>query len=305
MNRTKVDWLSLRSHVGEGPELAGVLRSVFGQVGELLNLAPRTSGWQGYRYASDVRLGDMQAGLVAWGGDHQRGWVHLSLSGQGCQWVQDWDAAQDALSTLPGMDLRRVDLALDTGDRSVTHEAVVEAYRNGAFTTRGRPPKCQRIESERPEDGRTVYIGSRENDVFLRGYEKGKQLAAGTTWTHIDGVAIEDMYRLEVELKAKSRALPLDVIDQRDQYFAGCYPYLRHVLADVEPQIMVLDRHLGPKLELERALEHIRHQYGRTLYTALVVEGGDIGAVWQRIVAREHNPRLLQAGVLLEEQANA
>jgi DNA relaxase NicK len=300
MNRTKVDWLSLRFREDDAtPHLVPVLRSVFGSLGPLLNLSPRIHGWQGYRHSSDVRVGDSQCGLLAYGGEHQRGWAHLSLSGQGCAYVQDWDCAQDALATLPGMDLRRVDLALDTAGREVTHEAVIEAYRRGEFTTHGRPPKCQRIESERPEDGRTVYIGARGNDVFFRGYEKGLQLAAGTTWTHIDDVPIEDMYRLEVELKAKSRPLPQDVIDQRDQYFAGCYPYLRHVLRDVEPQIMLRDRHFTAKLELERALEHIRYQHGRTLFTALTVKHGDIGDVWSRIVGREHSKRLLDAGVLL------
>jgi DNA relaxase NicK len=107
------------------------------------------------------------------------------------------------------------------------------------------------------------------------------------------------MYRLELELKAKSGELPADLIDNRDQYFAGAYPYLQHVLHDVVPEIMVIDRKLAPRLTLERALEHIREQYGSTLFTALTVHQGDIGAVWSKVCGRTHNDALLRAGALL------
>lgn len=297
-NQTHIDWLSIRTQA-EIPEVCTALRRVFGSLGGSVSLAHRSRGWQGYRQAADVLLTDMQVGLIAYGGDNQRGWVHVSLSGQGCQWVPDWDTAQEELEGLAALDYRRVDIALDTVGQEVGHDTVVNAYRAGMFTTNGRPPKCNRVESERPEDGRTVYIGSRTNDKFFRGYEKGKQLADGSGLTHIGGVPVEDMYRLELELKAKSGALPGDLIDQRDQYFAGAYPYLQHVLRDVEPQIMVIDRKLAPQLDLDRRLETIRTMFGTTLFTALTLAEGDIGAVWERIVGREHNTDLLRAGVLL------
>ena len=64
---------------------------------------------------------------------------------------------------------------------------------------------------------------------------------------------------------------------------------------------MVIDRRLAPRLTLERALEHIREQYGSTLFTALTVHQGDIGGVWSKIVGRVHNEGLLRAGALLVE----
>ena len=302
-SRTIVDWLAVRTQA-EVPQVAEAVRGIFGPLRDVFTLSHRPRGWQGYRSAADVLLADMSVGLMAWGGEHQNGWVHLSLSGTGCAWVRDWDLAQEELQKLPSLSLRRCDIALDTIGRQVTHDAVVGAYRAGMFTSPGRPgrpPKCNRIESERPEDGRTVYIGSRENDKFFRGYEKGLQLAAqsGDTLTHIGGIPVGDMYRCELELKAKSGALPADLIDARDQYFAGAYPYLQHVLHDVVPEIMVIDRRLAPRLNLERALEHIRSQYGSTLFTALTVHQGDIGAVWERICGHTHNESLLRAGALL------
>lgn len=281
------------------------VRTLYGTLAGSVQMEPRARGWNGYENAADIRMAGANLGLIAWGGDNQRGWLSVSLSGSGCDWVTDWEEAPEVLRELPELTYRRVDIALDTKDGSVNHEGVLQAYREGRFTTSGRPPKCQRIESERPEDGRTIYVGSRENDKFFRGYEKGLQLAATIrtpgVCTHIDGVPVEDLYRLELELKAKAADLPEDLIERRDQYFAGSYPYLQHVMQDVEPEIMVLDRRLAPTLSMQAALENIRAQYGSTLFTALVAHHGDIGAVWAKVCGKEHNEALLRAGALLVE----
>ena len=55
----------------------------------------------------------------------------------------------------------------------------------------------------------------------------------------------------------------------------------------------------APQLDLAAALATVRDQYGKTLFTAMAAYGGDVLAVWDRIVGREHNERLLEAGVLL------
>lgn len=296
--RTHVDWWAFRTRAEVAP-LQSELQRAFGRLGEHVRLLPRRTGWQGYEQSAEIHLADMRVGLCAYGGERQRSWVYCSISGEGCRWVNDWEEAQDRCASLDAYELRRVDLALDTVGQEVCHDTVVKAYRQGGFTRGGRPPKCTRLEPERPEDGRTVYVGGRENDVFLRGYEKGRQLVAGTDITHIDGVPVEDMYRLELELKSRSGALPTDLIDRRDQYFAGAYPYLQHVLHEVHPEIMVIDRRVPPMLELDAALGHIRRQWGDTLFTALVVKHGDIGAVWEKICGKQHNERLLRAGALM------
>jgi phage replication initiation protein len=297
MQRTKVDWLAGRARVNPGA-LMPALVPVFGHFGQFVRIEQRSRGWMGYECSADLRVMDMTAGMVAWGGDHQRGWAHVSITGQGCDWVPDWDAAQDSLSSLDQWEPRRVDIALDTFKRETSHEDMLAAYRAGGFTTRGRPPKCQQIIGEDPADGRTIYVGSRTSDKFLRGYEKGLQLARPGA-THIDGVPVEDWYRVECEFKAKEGPLPQDIIDRRDQYLAGAYPYLQTLLADVEPEILVNLRERIPQLDLAAALEQVRTQYGRTLFTALVAYGGDFGAVWSKVVGTEHSLDLVRAGVLL------
>jgi phage replication initiation protein len=299
--RTIVDWFAgrTRSPIDVVPD---ALRPFFGFEGQYLDLALRGRGWLGYESSADIRVLGANVGIAAWGGTHQKGWTHVSLSGSGCAWVQDWDRAQDSLQSLSGWENRRVDIALDTFARESSHESVLAAYRSGGFTTSGRPPKLQQIIGEDPADGRTIYIGKREGDKFLRCYEKGRQLAAGQPGlTHIDGVPVADWYRVEAELKVKDRPLPGDIIDRRDQYLAGCYPYLAGLLSEVEPEILVNLRERVPQLDLSAALENIRCQYGRTIFTALAAYGGDIGAVMAKISAREHNLDLVRAGVLTVE----
>jgi hypothetical protein len=206
--RTIVDWFAgrTRSPIDVVPD---ALRPFFGFEGQYLELSRRGRGWLGYESSADIRVLGANVGIAAWGGAHQKGWTHVSLSGSGCAWVQDWDRAQDSLQSLSGWENRRVDIALDTFARESSHESVLAAYRSGGFTTSGRPPKLQQIIGEDPADGRTIYIGVREGDKFLRCYEKGRQLAAGQPGlTHIDGVPVADWYRVEAELKVKDRPLP-------------------------------------------------------------------------------------------------
>jgi phage replication initiation protein len=296
--KTTIDWLACRF---QAPieTVQNALGDVFSDVPMPVIVRPRKSGWQGYDASADVLLGDMQVGMLAFGGERQRGWSYCAITGRGCEWVSDWDRAQDRLAELDRFETRRVDIALTTTHRKVTHEAVIEAYRGGLFATNGRPPKMTRIESERPEDGRTCYVGNRERDKFLRGYEWGIKNFAGTEVAEVDGCPIEDMYRLELELKAKTAALPVDLIDRRDEYFAGAYPYLQTVLPEVRSEILVMQRERGPQLDLKRRLQAIRQQWGSTLFTAMVANHGDFGSVWAQIVGSTHNDDLVRAGVLL------
>lgn len=303
MSFTKVDWLRFRA-TSEVPDVLAGVRAFFGPLGASVSAKPRNSGLTGFNQSARLLLGDMQVGMLAFGGEHQRGWVQVDISGRGCEWVHDWAEAVDSLGKLDRYEARRVDIALDTGKGEVSHEKVLAAYRAGRFNARGagRPPKMSQILPERVRDGRTIYVGDRTQGKFLRGYEKGYELLKGNQFadsiTHIDGNKVEDMYRLELELKAKDGPLPVDLVERRDEYFSGAYPYLQEVLS-VEPEIFSQARERGPQMDLQAALSNIRQQYGSTLFTALTAYHGDIGAVWEKIVGRRHNASLLEAGVLL------
>jgi len=261
----------------------------------------------GFQQAGSLMIGDMVLGRVDFGGDSQRGWVRWDIPGKGCEWVKDWDAIEE-VERLPSADIRRLDVCLTTWDHEVGHADVVAAHAAGRFygARAGRPPALRQITSSDPRAGRTCEVGTREkSDKFFRGYEKGWQLAGqlprtvADTITHIDGHAVDGIYRCEVELKAENKPIPWEVVERRDQYFAGAYPFLADLLPGVEADILQRRPERAPQMDLAAALENVRIQYGATLFTALHAYQGDIGAVFDKIVGKVHNQALLEAGVLL------
>lgn len=302
--KTTVDWLRFRTQA-DPRQVLEAMRPLYGQVAEALRLEPLSRGILGFEQACAISIADMPVGRMDFGGDSQRGWVRVDVPGKGCEWVRDWDAL-DGVEQLAGAEVRRLDIALTTWHGQVGHDDVVAAHAAGRFASGGRPPHMQTVISTDPRAGRTCYVGKREKaDKFFRGYEKGLQLAAqhaaSLGATHIDDCPVEGIYRCEVELKAENRPIPWEVIERRDQYFAGAYPFCADVLPGIEADILQRRPERAPQRELAIALENCRVQYGATLYTALRALGGDITAVWDKVVGDGHNKALIEAGVLLVE----
>lgn len=301
MSLTTVDWLGFRTQA-EPPDCVDALRGAYGALGASIRAVPKKRGKQGFERSDGLFLGDLAIGDMSFGGDAMRGWVWVEITGKGCQWVENWNGCEDEISRLRDFQYKRVDIALDTFKREVTHETVIEAHTEGLFTTLGKPPSMRQIVPADSYEGRTIYVGKRDQPKFLRAYEKGfetvKDFPRHMNIQYLDGVKVADWYRLELELKAKNQLLPEDLIENRDQFFAGAYPYLQHVLA-VEPQVLKQSRDKHAQRKLASMLEVMRLQYGNTLFTAMVAHHGDIGAVWEKIVGNKHNERLLEEGVLM------
>lgn len=298
--KTTIDYLRFRAQE-EPKSVLRALRPMFGSVGSLLSFKHLERGSMGFQQASQIVLGDMPVARLDFGGESQRGWVRTEITGKGCEWVQDWDAL-DEVEGLNFSEIRRLDIALTTWDGEVSHQRVVEAHGAGKFKCGGRPPDLQQITSSNDRAGRTCYVGKRTSDKFFRAYEKGFEMAGKTRVsgiTHIDGHAIEDIYRCEVELKAESTPIGWDVIDKRDQFFAGSYPFCADVLPGVEADILQRRKERAPQTSLAVALENARIQFGATLYTALRAYHGDMTTVWDKIVGDHHCQPLIEAGVLL------
>lgn len=299
--KTTIDWLRFRCQ-DEPREALEALRPLFGGAGTLLRLEPLQRGILGFQQGSAIKLDSIAVGRMDFGGHAQRGWTRVDMTAKGCEWVQDWEAT-DLVEDLPSSEIRRLDVALTTWEGEITHERVVQAHKEGRFITKGRPPEMRTIVSTDERAGRTCYVGKREaSDKFFRAYEKGLELASKCglgTVTHIDGKRVEDIYRCELELKAENRPIPWDVIGRRDQYFSGAYPFCADVLPGVEADILMRRKERAPQLELQAALAHLRNQFGNTLFTALTAHHGDIMAVWDKVCGREHNLRLVEAGVLM------
>ena len=303
--KTTVDWLRFRAQE-EPRNILKTMRPMFGEQADYLHLKHLPRGILGFQQGAQIMLADMPIGRMDYGGESQKGWVRTDLSGKGCEWVTDWQQVR-SIEELPLAQVRRLDLALTTWNGEVDHEQVVQAHTAGRFTIR-RPPKLQQILSSDPRQGRTCYIGEREkSDKFMRCYEKGFQMANAYggkmpgTITHIADCRIEDIYRCEVELKAVTQDIPWEVIERRDQYFAGAYPFCADILPNVEADILKRRPDREPIVSLAAALENCRVQFGPTLFTALAAYGGDMTAVWDKVIGDHHSQPLLEAGVLLVE----
>ena len=79
-------------------------RTFAGAPGQM-SLVRRKSGWRGYERSYSILIEDMPVGLVAEGGENQRGWSYVGITGSGCNWVSDWDRAQEASSELEAYSL--------------------------------------------------------------------------------------------------------------------------------------------------------------------------------------------------------
>ncbi|HXH54118.1 MAG TPA: replication initiation factor domain-containing protein [Sphingomicrobium sp.] len=301
--KTTVDWLRFRVQAEHPGQVLEALRPLFGDWGKHLGLGKHGRGLFGFQHSLPVVIANQMAiGRMDFGGESQRGWIRVDVPGKGCAMVTDWDAIEE-IEKLPSSEPRRLDLALTTWRGEVGHDDVVKGHNEGRFSTGGRPPNLQTIINS-DNSGRTCYVGKRDSDKFFRGYEKGYELVGQMgnipgIVTHIDGFRVEDIYRNEVEFKAESRPIPWQAIDRRDQYFAGAYPFCADVLPGVEADILQRRPEKVIQRDLQAALANARAQYGKTLFTALAAYHGDIGAVWDRIVAKEHNEALVAAGVLL------
>jgi DNA relaxase NicK len=301
--KTTVDYLSFRTQARPEACLEG-LRPLFGESAPLLRLERLRHGKDGWREGCDVRLADMRIGRLDHGGEAMRGWVRVQMEGKGCSWVKDWDAIE-SVEELPEAEIRRFDAALTTWRGEVSHDRVVQAHAAGRFTTGGRPPNLEQRTHSQTSKGRTCSIGERASDKFGRFYEKGFEMlsklpeADREAVTDIDGFAVDGIYRSEIEFKAKTRPIPWAVIDGRDQYFCGAYPFCADILPGVEADILQRRPERAAQASLSAALANCRHAYGNTLYTALRAYQGDMGAVWDLIVGKQHNEALLQAGVLM------
>lgn len=302
--KTSIDWLRFRVQA-EPRDVLQALKPMFPEVGQWLRLNHLNHGLMGFQQGAQIVAADMVVGRMDYGGESQKGWVRVDIPGKGCEWMDFADVS--LLEDLPSSQIRRLDVALTTWDGEVGHDQVVKAHQEGRFITRGRPPSLTQITSSDERAGRTCYIGQRErSDKFGRCYEKGFEMLAKAgrlpgLCTHIDGHRVEDIYRCEIELKANNTDIPWEVIERRDQYFAGSYPFFGDVLPGVESDILLRRPERAIQADLAAALENCRIQFGPTLYTALMAYQGDMTAVWDKVVGKTHSRALIEAGVLLVE----
>lgn len=280
-----IDWLAFTLTLPpEAAQFPHPIAWLLNQLIELLNLPPvsfeRTGkGWNGY--TERLNIGEnSRYGLIAFGGDHQRGTVHVELNARACALVPDWYILQQWGESL-GAKITRVDLAHDDMKAEVVSIATARAwYEAGEFTSSGRPPAAKLIDDMGSGKGKTLYIGKRANGKVLRVYEKGRQLGdPSSPWV-----------RVELELHNKSRLIPWDVLITPTTYLAGGYPCLAF-LAIVQDKIRTISK--AVQITIGSMVQYLRTVGGKSIHVLMQVHFGDAFAVINAI-KREGVPRRLR-----------
>lgn len=271
----------------------------------MLTMDTGLPGHDGWAFRADLMLVDFKVGTIDYGGDYQRDWIRVQVPGSGCEWVQRWDLVE-ALGNALSAEVRRLDIAYTTFEREVTYQGVLLAHSVGDFKSSagGHSPGMRTIENSDPKAGNTAYIGARTGDKMLRCYEKGKeslkalgasQRAAITTYM---GYPIDDVFRVELELKAKETYIPWSAISRRDDVFSGAYPFCARLMVNAVPWKMQRLPDFKPKAAMTQAIENCRNSYGPIIKAGLLYFGGDHMRLLDAIMATEPSRTLLEAGVL-------
>lgn len=258
-----------------------------GRVGEILSECLSFLGLQEaedrgrglYGYSQSIDLGGL--GIIAHGGGNQRGTVLVSLNGEGCRRIANFGLVRAWAEPLQAR-LTRVDLAADDHDgHALRVSSAIKAWRAGAFTLRGRPPKARLVDDLGSRDGKTLYVGSREAGKLCRVYEKGRQL----------GDPDSNWVRGEVELHAKDRVIPWDALTEPARFLAGSFPFFSF-LSLVQERIRTVKR--ATEITIAALTRWVKSAAGKSINALIRHHEGDLGEVI-RLIRRDGMPKRLAA----------
>jgi phage replication initiation protein len=199
--------------------------------------------------------------MFAFGG--QAGTAFLSLPGEACSLVGDWESVIAFLRSFPAAHITRWDGAVDDFKGTHSVEYAVACFKNGDFNAGGNKPSCNQNGNWIQPDGtgRTFYVGKRKNGKMLRVYEKGMQL--GNQW--------HPWVRWEVELHNIDRLIPWEVLLEPGNYIVGSYPRALGWVQDEMCRVQTIKRQT--KISYEHLVGYACRAYGPLLNVMLEVEG--------------------------------
>ena len=206
------DWLNVTFPFPGGADAVGTFFGRFGEaVGGIFGgMTDQGRGKYGYTQSFVFDRGGVLFAVGA-----QRGTALISIPGEGCAFVADWDPVVALFRDELRGRITRWDGAVDDFEGTHSVDGAVSLYRQGGFGCGGnQPSSC--IQGDwlgSGCSGRTLYVGKRGNGKLLRIYEKGKQ----------QGDPVSPWVRWELELHNVDRVIPWDVLLEPGRYVAGSY----------------------------------------------------------------------------------
>ena len=247
-----VDWLGFTINIADMGDIGAHDAMLwflmeFHPLSDFFVYEKRRKGWMGYKESYDIEQG---SGMLAVGGEHQRGTLHVEITAKGCASIKDWSAVQQWLERMSAK-ITRVDVAHDDHDgRTVNIDQCRRWLDEGLFSLGKKEPDRKLYDDLGTGKGRTLYVGKRANGKCFRGYEKGKQLGDKTSpW-----------FRIEVEWRAKDRVIPYDVLTRPGVYLAGSYPAFQFLSA-VQDRIKTIKT--AVKVSVEQAVSNAKQVVGK------------------------------------------
>lgn len=289
------------------------------------SLFSEKKGWQGYSSHYKINMYGQTVGILAYGGQQNK--PYISLTGKACLEIEqshDWEEVARVIAIFFDYKISRVDLKLDFFFNEINHNFLKQAYQDGKFKlpkarTNPKIDPREPVRGDGTPDGWTLYIGDRKGGKFFRGYEKGMEvfkklpeqaqknfndafysgsIFVGEDHNPPEGATLKDWYRMEIEYKAIDRNLPIEILTDRDSYFAGSYPICQEVLKVASPlRPKTLPNNLDVNVAL--MLSHQGDGYGAFNYS-LLSQGYHPIDILAKVLQGHwgHSQRYLQAGGL-------
>lgn len=182
--------------------------------------------------------------------------LQVHLTGEGCRHLHDFSYFHKQLLSLEEYrpKITRIDIAYDDHQGQRNLDLCENMYNSGYFNGNGRPPKARKIDDFGSGDGSSMYVGSVKSGKELCCYEKGKQL----------GDKESPWVRWEGKIYAQDRLIPLDVLDNYEEYLVGMYERAFHWMGKVSRVIKT--QKIKEKIQYTHLKKHAKTSYGPLIH---------------------------------------
>ncbi|MBI5427183.1 MAG: replication initiation factor domain-containing protein [Nitrospinae bacterium] len=245
------------------------LKNTFGNVNRVDRVLRETLGfgiekelpYGRFNYARQFVLEDRKT-LFLVGGEYQRDTAMIAIPGSALQFMDLEKVRKLGEEKFEGW-ITRVDLCADFFDGQYTVDRAIGDYEEGLYNSGGRKPSHRYVgplpqEVTEDSEGRTLYIGRRENGKLVRVYEKGKERG-------IYSGPFSKWVRVELELHGsspetkKGRVIPWDILARPGCYLAGSCKALAFISETCDKVKTIAVKVVT---SLERCAKHVRRMFG-------------------------------------------